>query len=157
MPLPRRQEQLHIDGHAMEARLYAENPTTGFLPSTGSLQHLQLPADIRIDSAVNQGDEVTGFYDPMIAKLIVHAPTRAAAARQLALACERVQVWPVRTNAVLLARMARHPAFIAGEIDTGFIERHAQSLIPAPAPTADIIEAAAAALAMQPGDDPWHA
>jgi 3-methylcrotonyl-CoA carboxylase alpha subunit len=156
-PLPRRQEQLHLDGHAMEARLYAENPTTGFLPSTGLLQHLKLPTDIRIDSAVNQGDEVTGFYDPMIAKLIVHAPTRAAAARQLALACEHVQVWPVRTNAALLARVARHPAFIAGEIDTGFIERHAQSLIPAPVPTPDIIEAAAAALATQPGDDPWHA
>jgi 3-methylcrotonyl-CoA carboxylase alpha subunit len=155
--LPRRQEQLQIEGHAMEARLYAENPTTGFLPSTGPLLHLQLPTDIRIDSAVGQGDEVTGFYDPMIAKLIVHAPTRSAAARQLAQACESVEVWPVRTNAALLARVARHPAFIAGELDTGFIERHAERLIPAAVPSQDIIEAAAGALATYPGDDPWHA
>jgi 3-methylcrotonyl-CoA carboxylase alpha subunit len=155
--LPRRQEELRIDGHAMEARLYAENPTTGFLPSTGPLQHLVLPANVRIDSAVNPGDEVTGFYDPMIAKLIVHAPTRSAAARQLALACESVEVWPVRTNAALLARVARDPAFIAGDIDTGFLERHAARVIPAPAPSQDIIEAAAGALATHSGDDPWHA
>jgi 3-methylcrotonyl-CoA carboxylase alpha subunit len=155
--LPRRQEQLQIEGHAMEARLYAENPTSGFLPSTGPLLHLKLPTDIRVDSAVDPGDEVTGFYDPMIAKLIVHAPTRRAAARQLARACASVEVWPVRTNAALLARVARDPAFIAGELDTGFIERHAQRLIPAAAPSPDIIEAAAGALAMHAGDDPWHA
>jgi len=155
--LPRRQEELRIDGHAMEARLYAENPTTGFLPSTGRLQHLVLPTDIRIDSAVEQGDEVTGFYDPMIAKLIVHASTRSAAARQLALACESVEVWPVRTNAALLARVARHPAFIAGDLDTGFLERHAASVIPAALPSPDVIEAAAGALARQATDDAWHA
>jgi 3-methylcrotonyl-CoA carboxylase alpha subunit len=155
--LPRRQEELQINGCAMEARLYAENPSTGFLPSTGLLRHLVLPTNIRVDSAANQGDEVTGFYDPMIAKLIVHAATRGAAARQMAQACESVQVWPVHTNAALLARVARHPAFIAAEIDTGFIERHAESLIPAAAPSPDIIAAAAAALSAHPGDDPWHA
>ena len=128
-PLPRRQEELQIDGCALEARLYAENPATGFLPSTGPLHHLALPTDIRVDSAVEPGDEVTGFYDPMIAKLIVHAPTRAAAARQMARACESIQVWPVRSNAAFLARVARHPAFIAAELDTEFIERHAASLI----------------------------
>ncbi len=122
--LPRRQEELQINGCAMEARLYAENPATGFLPSTGPLLHLALPTDIRVDSAVEQGDEVTGFYDSLLAKLIVHAPTRTAAARQMARACECVEVWPVHTNAAFLARVARHPAFIAGELDTGFIERH---------------------------------
>ena len=155
--LPRRQEELRIDGCAIEARLYAENPTTGFLPSTGRLLHLALPADIRVDSAVEQGNEVTAYYDPMIAKLIVHAPTRDAAARQMALACESVEVWPVRTNAAFLARVARHPAFIAGELDTGFIERHATVLIPGVTPSRDVIEAAAGALTAPRGNDPWHA
>jgi 3-methylcrotonyl-CoA carboxylase alpha subunit len=141
----------------MEARVYAENPTTGFLPSTGPLLHLALPTDIRVDSAVEQGDEVTGFYDSLLAKLIVHAPTRAAAARQMARACERVEVWPVHTNAAFLARVARHPAFIVGELDTGFIERHAANLIPTADPSSEIIEAAACALATPTGDDPWHA
>jgi 3-methylcrotonyl-CoA carboxylase alpha subunit len=110
-----------------------------------------------VDSAVEQGDVVTGFYDPMIAKLIVHAPSRAAGARQLARACESVEVWPVRTNAAFLARVARHPAFGAGAIDTGFIQRHAAELIPDATPAPDIIAAAAAALSAPQGDDPWHA
>jgi 3-methylcrotonyl-CoA carboxylase alpha subunit len=155
--LPRTQEELQINGCALEARLYAENPTVGFLPSTGRLLHLALPTDIRVDSAVEQGNEVTGFYDPMIAKLIVHCPTRTAAARQMARACESVEVWPVRTNAAFLARVARHPAFIAGELDTGFIERHATGLIPDARPSQDIIVAAAAALAAPQGNDPWQA
>jgi 3-methylcrotonyl-CoA carboxylase alpha subunit len=155
--LPRRQEELHIDGCAIEARLYAENPTTGFLPSTGPLLHLALPTDIRVDSAVEQGNEVTGYYDPMIAKLIVHSSSRAAAAHHMVRACESVEVWPVRTNAAFLARVARHPAFIAGELDTGFIERHATSLIPGATPSQDIIEAAAGALTAPQGQDPWHA
>ena len=86
-----------------------------------------------------------------------HERARTAAARQMALACEGVEVWPVHTNAAFLARVARHPAFIAGEVDTGFIERHAASLIPTAVPSPDIIEAAAAALTTPPGDDPWHA
>jgi 3-methylcrotonyl-CoA carboxylase alpha subunit len=155
--LPRCQEELYIDGCAVEARLYAENPATGFLPSTGRLLHLALPTDIRVDSAVESGNEVTGYYDPMIAKLIVHAPTRAAAAREMALACESVEVWPVRTNAAFLARVVRHPAFIAGELDTGFIERHAAALIPGPIPSHEIIAAAAGALSAPQGLDPWHA
>jgi 3-methylcrotonyl-CoA carboxylase alpha subunit len=116
-----------------------------------------LPTDIRVDSAVEQGDEVTGFYDPMIAKLIVHASSRAAAARQMARACESVEVWPVRTNAAFLARIARHPAFIAAELDTGFVERHADTLIPSPTPSPDIVAAAACALTRPQGDDPWSA
>ena len=89
-PLPLRQEQITLSGHAIEARLYAETPDTGFLPSTGRLEHFHLPGQsVRIDSAVQQGDEVTGFYDPMIAKLIAHAPRRAVAAQRLAEACAR--------------------------------------------------------------------
>ncbi len=145
-PLPRRQHELTIDGCAMEARLYAENPTVGFLPSTGPLHWLRLPTGLRVDSGVEEGGEVTGFYDPMIAKLIVHAPNRAAAARRLADACARVEVWPVRTNAAFLARVAADPAFVAGDIDTGFIERRAATLIPAVEPGEPIVRAAARAL-----------
>jgi 3-methylcrotonyl-CoA carboxylase alpha subunit len=152
-PLPKRQHELQIDGCAMEARLYAENPTAGFLPSTGKLHWLRLPTGLRIDSGVEEGGEVTGFYDPMIAKLIVHAPNRAAAARQLADACARVEVWPVRTNAAFLARVAADPAFVAGDIDTGFIERRADTLIPAALPGEHIVRAAARALLAETAGD----
>src|SRR3546814_5151009 len=129
-PLPLTQDRLAITGHAFEARLYAENPRSGFLPSTGPLTRLRLPADIRVDSGVEEGGEVTPFYDPMIAKLIVHAPNRRAAAARLAQACRKVEVWPVRTNAAFLARALDDPAFLAGSIDTGFIEAHQDALIP---------------------------
>jgi 3-methylcrotonyl-CoA carboxylase alpha subunit len=154
-PLPRRQEELHIDGWAMEARLYAENPASGFLPSTGKLRHLRFPRDARVDSGVEAGGEVTGFYDPLLAKLIVHAPHRAAAARRLASACGAVEVWPVRTNAAFLARVAADPAFIAAQIDTGFIERHSATLIPGAEPGAAIVRAAARELLPEGGGDPW--
>ncbi|HLZ99346.1 MAG TPA: biotin carboxylase N-terminal domain-containing protein [Steroidobacteraceae bacterium] len=153
-PLPRTQDELRIDGWAMEARLYAENPTAGFLPSTGPLRHLRLPSGTRVDSGIEEGGEVTGYYDPMIAKLIVHAPNREAAARRLAAACAGVEVWPVRTNAAFLARVAGDAAFVAGEIDTGFIERHAAALIPAPEPADAVVQAAARALRQEGGRGP---
>jgi len=155
--LPRTQAELSIDGWAMEARLYAENPTAGFLPSTGPLEHLRLPAgDVRVDSGVAEGDEITGFYDPMLAKLIVHGRNRPAAARQLAAACAAVEVWPVRTNAAFLSRVAAAPDFVAGHIDTGFIERHAAALIPATAPGEAVVRAAARALVEgTEAADPW--
>ena len=156
-PLPLTQDQLAIDGWAMEARLYAENPTTGFLPSTGPLDHFRLPGGIRVDSGVEQGNEITPNYDPMIAKLIVHAPTRAAAAARLAEACAQVEVAPVRTNAAFLARAAADPDFVAGHIDTGFIERHADRLIPAADPSPKVLQAAARAILPPPGRDPWEA
>ncbi len=152
--LPRTQDALRIDGWAMEARLYAENPSAGFLPSTGPLTHLRLPTGIRVDSGVEQGGEVTGFYDPMMAKLIVHAPNRRAAARKLAAACGGVQVWPVRTNAAFLARVAADAAFSAGEIDTGFIERRTD-LIPGLEPAEEVVHAAARALVTGAASDPW--
>jgi 3-methylcrotonyl-CoA carboxylase alpha subunit len=154
-PLPCTQRELHINGWAMEARLYAENPSAGFLPSTGPLRHLRFPADIRVDSGVEEGGEVTGFYDPMIAKLIVHAPNRKAAARKLAAACASVEAWPVRTNAAFLARVADDAAFVAAEIDTGFIERRAETLIPALEPSEDLVRAAARALVDSRARDPW--
>ncbi|MBX3479234.1 MAG: acetyl/propionyl/methylcrotonyl-CoA carboxylase subunit alpha [Caulobacter sp.] len=140
-PLPLKQEELSIDGWAMEARLYAENPATGFLPSTGPLDHFQLPDQdlVRVDSAVEQGGEVSPFYDPMIAKLIVHGRDRRAAAGALADACRSVEVWPVKTNAAFLARCAAHPGFVGGDVDTGFIERQLDDLILRPAPSAAVL------------------
>ncbi|HEY2658509.1 MAG TPA: acetyl/propionyl/methylcrotonyl-CoA carboxylase subunit alpha, partial [Caulobacteraceae bacterium] len=155
-PLPLSQEQISLTGWAMEARLYAENPQTGFLPSTGPLTHFHLPTGIRVDSAVEQGGEVTPFYDPMIAKLIAHAPTRAAAAAKLARACAQVEIWPVKANAGFLARCLTEPDFIAGVIDTGFIERKLDALIAPPAPSEAVIAAAASALATRYDDgDVW--
>ena len=156
-PLPVKQEDLTISGWAMEARLYAENPTTGFLPSTGPLHHLRLPSGIRVDSGVEQGCEITPFYDPMIAKLVVHAPTRRQAAARLAEACRCVEVWPVHTNAGFLSRAAADPDFVSGAVDTGFIERRAQRLIPGAEPRREIIAAAAAALLPRNSSDPWTA
>jgi acetyl/propionyl-CoA carboxylase alpha subunit len=130
----------------MEARLYAENPQTGFLPSTGPLTHFRLPDGIRVDSAVEQGGEVTAFYDPMIAKLIVHAPTRAAAAAALAKACRAVEIWPVKANAGFLSRCLDAPDFVAGAVDTGFIERRLEALVAPPPPSGAIVASAASAL-----------
>ena len=134
-PLPLRQDEIALVGHAMEARLYAEDPAHGFLPSVGPLTHLRLPGDIRVDTGVEEGGEVTPFYDPMIAKLIAHADTREDAAARLAEASRSVEVWPVKTNAAFLARCAAHPDFIAARIDTGFIEVRLEALT-APAPPA---------------------
>jgi 3-methylcrotonyl-CoA carboxylase alpha subunit len=127
-PLPTRQDELSINGWAMEARLYAEDPAKGFLPSTGRLKHLRFPEDARIETAVEQGAEVSPFYDPMIAKLVVHGETRADVLAKLAEACEATEVWPVRANADFLARCCRHPAFMAAGIDTGFIAANASEL-----------------------------
>ena len=155
--LPKTQEQLTINGWAMEARLYAENPASGFLPSTGPLTHLRLPHDIRADSGVEEGDVITPFYDPMIAKLIVHAATRREAAAKLVQAAGAVEVWPVKTNAGFLARAAGDPDFVRGGVDTGFIERHAARVIPPAEPDDEIIAAAATALLPKNADDPWAA
>jgi acetyl/propionyl-CoA carboxylase alpha subunit len=128
-PLPLEQDEITLDGWAMEARLYAENPATGFLPSTGPLTHFRLPeGDVRVDSAVEEGGEVTPFYDPMIAKLIAHGVDREDAAARLAEACRLVEVYPVKTNAAFLAKCASHPDFVDGDVDTGFIEARLDEL-----------------------------
>jgi acetyl/propionyl-CoA carboxylase alpha subunit len=157
-PLPLAQADIPLQGAAVEARLYAENPATGFLPSTGRLERLRLPGGaVRVDSGVEEGGEVTPFYDPMIAKLIAHGPTREAAAARLAEACRSVEVWPVRTNAGFLARCLAHPDFVAGEVDTGFIERHAEALLDSQdAFVTALLAAAKARVEPAPGDiSPW--
>jgi 3-methylcrotonyl-CoA carboxylase alpha subunit len=129
--MPLRQEQLRIDGHAVEVRLYAEDPARNFLPSTGTLVHLRLPEEgphVRVDTGVREGDTVTPFYDPMIAKVIVHDRDRTSALRRMAVLMRQTEVVGVTTNAPLLAALCAHPAFVGGEIDTGFIERHRDEL-----------------------------
>jgi len=128
---PLKQADIPMNGWAMEARLYAEDPANGFLPSIGKLEHFVLPDDIRVDTGVYEGGEVSQFYDPMIAKLIVHETSREAAAARLADACGEVEVWPVRTNAGFLKRCLEHPRFVAGDVDTGFIAKEEGALVPA--------------------------
>jgi len=142
-PIPLAQADIPMKGWAMEARLYAEDPAHGFLPSIGKLDHFVMPDDIRVDTGVEQGGEVSQFYDPMIAKLIVHADSREAAAARLADACREVEVWPVRTNAGFLARCLDHPRFVEGDVDTGFIAAEEGALIAAFASEAVLAGAAA--------------
>jgi len=125
--LPKSQDELEINGWAMEARLYAEDPTTGFLPSIGRLEHFTLRGG-RIETGVTKGDEIAPFYDPMIAKLIVHAAGRDDAVRELQAVCSAVDVWPVRTNAGFLACLLQRPEFHDFAIDTGFIAAHQDEL-----------------------------
>ena len=124
--LPLTQGQVPLKGHAVEARLYAEDPEHGFLPSTGRLLALELPAGegLRVDSGVEQGSEITPFYDPLIAKLIAHGKTRGEALDRLAVALERTIVAGPRSNAGFLARLCRAGEFRAGTFDTGFIDRN---------------------------------
>src|SRR5580658_1810241 len=123
--LPVTQAQVPLDGHAVEARLYAEDPDHGFLPSTGKLLALDLPAGegIRVDSGMATGDAMTRFYDPLIAKVIARAPTREAALDRLAAALDRTVVAGIRCNVGLLAALARADGFRNGNFDTGFVER----------------------------------
>ncbi|WP_293898367.1 acetyl/propionyl/methylcrotonyl-CoA carboxylase subunit alpha [Phenylobacterium sp.] len=134
-PLPLSQDQIVLTGHAVEARLYAETPATGFLPSIGPLTHFSLPENVRADTGVEEGDAISPFYDPMIAKLIAHAPTREQAIADLAEACAEVEVWPVKTNAGFLVRCLETPDFIAGAVDTGLIGRDLDALTAAAEPS----------------------
>jgi len=123
-PLPLRQNDLTINGHAIECRVYAEDPYNDFLPSTGTIvrwKEPQLPG-IRYESGVVTGSEVTIYYDPMLAKVIAHAPTRREAAQKLAKALSEMRVYGVRTNIPLLVLILRHPEFLAGNLDTHFID-----------------------------------
>ena len=158
-PLPARQEDLSIDGHAFEARIYAEDPAAGFLPATGRLAHLAFPEDARVDTGVRAGDAITPHYDPMIAKLVVHGPDRATALGRLRRALEGTQVAGTVTNVAFLSALARHPGFAAGEVDTGLIDREAAALTAAPEPPAEawaLAAIAALGLAKHPASaDPW--
>ncbi len=135
-PLPMLQDQLRIDGHAIEVRVYAEDPDRDFMPAVGKLLHLSPPHEsqhVRVDTGVRPGDAISVHYDPMIAKLIVWDRDRAAAVRRLGRALAEYEAVGVQTNLGLLRRIVAHPAFAAGELDTGFIERHDAALLPEPA------------------------
>ncbi|NJR79817.1 acetyl/propionyl/methylcrotonyl-CoA carboxylase subunit alpha [Sphingomonas corticis] len=145
-PLPRRQEELEIAGHAIEARLYAEDPAKGFLPSIGTLEAFALGEGVRVDTGVEQGSAVTPFYDPMIAKLIAHGATREDARRRLVDALEDSVVWPVRCNAGFLVQALEHEDFVAGIVDNGLIAREGDALMPPERPSEEALVDAAAAL-----------
>ncbi|MCD9146424.1 acetyl/propionyl/methylcrotonyl-CoA carboxylase subunit alpha [Pseudophaeobacter flagellatus] len=130
--LPAQQEDLAISGHAFEARLYAEDVPKGFLPATGTLTHLQFPAGCRADSGVRAGDTISPWYDPMIAKVIVHGPTRAIALSRLSQALAETEVGGTVTNLAFLGGLAGHAGFSRGEVDTGLIARDLESLVAAP-------------------------
>ncbi|WP_342250489.1 acetyl/propionyl/methylcrotonyl-CoA carboxylase subunit alpha [Sphingomonas sp. OTU376] len=154
-PLPLRQDELEINGHAMEARLYAEDPAKGFLPSTGTLEIYRAFEDIREDAGVEEGDTISPFYDPMIAKLIAHAETRQEAIEQLSDACHSTDIYPVRTNAAFLRRALDHEDFQAGQIDTGFIEKHLDALLPPADLRETVIMDAITTLAAYEQEDHW--
>ncbi|NEI27078.1 acetyl/propionyl/methylcrotonyl-CoA carboxylase subunit alpha [Rhizobium ruizarguesonis] len=155
-PLPKLQDEIAMNGWAFEARLYAENPAAGYLPSTGRLEHLSLPEAVRVDSGVEQGDDITAFYDPMIAKIIAPGSNREAALSKLAAACAGIEVWPVKSNAGLLTRIAVDPDFCAARIDTGFLDRHGDRLV-ATKPSEIAIDTAATVLSRNTDGDPWSA
>jgi acetyl-CoA carboxylase biotin carboxylase subunit len=158
--LPKTQKDLHIEGHAVEVRLYAEDPDNGFLPSIGTLERLRLPEHVRVDSGVREGDAVTPYYDPMIAKVIAHDATRPGAIAKLADALTHIEIAGLRTNNAFLIRALRSHDFVAGEIDTGFIDRHLGELVPKHEPDAPILSAAAHFVAAEGeglSSDPWNA
>jgi 3-methylcrotonyl-CoA carboxylase alpha subunit len=151
-PLPLRQDQLRIQGHAIEARIYAENPDKDFLPSIGRLSALQWPphvvfqtGPVRVDGGVQEGDTISPHYDPMIAKLIVHGQDREQARQRMLRALGAVRCTGVQTNIAFLGRLMDDPAFAAADLDTGLIEREHERLFPAPQDCEDTTLALAAA------------
>jgi len=170
-PLPKQQHELAIHGHAIEARVYAENPEKGFLPSIGTLQCMDTPAhvafelgDVRIDSGVRTGDAISPFYDPMIAKLIVRGADRAQALARMAQALSEFHIVGLATNIAFLKRLVEGDAFAHADLDTGLIERNAATLFPpaGPAPLAALALAAVALISAETSAststnaaDPW--
>lgn len=130
--LPFDQDTLERRGHAIECRVCAEDPGRGFLPSTGRIEHYRPPAapNIRVDSGVTRGSEVSVYYDPLLAKLIVWGETREAALRRMDWALSRFVLTGVTTNVEYLRRVLRHPEFVAGRLDTRFLERHVTDTTP---------------------------
>lgn len=160
--LPLAQKDIPLDGHAVEVRLYAEDPAKKFFPSTGRLARLRAPANmphVRMDMGVREGDEVTMFYDPMIGKIVAHGETRRIALRTLRGFLARMEVAGPKTNLGFLIEALGHDAFIEGDIDTGFIDRHLDALLPPAEPSPRILALAAAAYLKtrerSAGADPW--
>ncbi|WP_171209757.1 MULTISPECIES: acetyl/propionyl/methylcrotonyl-CoA carboxylase subunit alpha [unclassified Ruegeria] len=147
--LPKQQSELEINGHAFEARLYAEDVPKGFLPATGTLTHLRFPPECRADSGVRSGDTISPWYDPMIAKVVVHGPTRAVALESLHRALRRTEVAGTVTNLAFLGALTRHNGFAAGDVDTGLIGRDLDDLVQeAPVSNASAVAAAMTALGL---------
>jgi 3-methylcrotonyl-CoA carboxylase alpha subunit len=159
--LPMRQEEIPLRGHAFEARLYAEDAAKGFLPATGRLSHLRFPEGVRADTGVRAGDAISPWYDPMIAKIIVHGADRAEALNRLVRALAATEVAGTVTNLAFLGRLARHPRFLAGDVDTGLIEHDQAALTGPEEPPAGVTVLAALAAAGVGGEDalegfaPW--
>jgi 3-methylcrotonyl-CoA carboxylase alpha subunit len=174
-PLPQRQEELAINGHAIEARVYAENPEKGFLPSIGTLRHMRAPqavtfelggsvttpAAVRVDSGVREGDAISPFYDPMIAKLIVWGKDRNEALARMAQALSEYQIVGLASNIAFLKRLIESKPFATTDLDTGLIERNQEALFPAVPPASkQVLALAAASLLSSERDhvaanDPW--
>ncbi len=164
-PLPLTQTEIRFSGHALEARLYAEDPDAGFLPATGTLHHLRPPtrsANVRVDTGVEQGDAISPHYDPMIAKLIVWDEDRPAALARMRRALGDFQVAGVANNLDFLARLVTSTAFTSADLDTALIEREQEHIFPAPATppaAAWILAALAEALpaSQASAGSPWNA
>ncbi|RWD38501.1 acetyl/propionyl/methylcrotonyl-CoA carboxylase subunit alpha [Mesorhizobium sp.] len=163
--LPNTQSEITLSGHAFEARIYAEDAAKGFLPATGTLHHLKFPdtapegASMRIETGVRAGDAISPFYDPMIAKLIVHGKSRQAALEALGIALSQTEIAGSTVNTAFLAALAADADFSAGDVDTGLTGRHQQALTAVPPPSSEIVAAAAFAAsgagAQAPSNDPW--
>jgi 3-methylcrotonyl-CoA carboxylase alpha subunit len=155
-PLPRAQGEITSGGHAIEVRLYAEDPDAGFLPGSGRIERLELPhglPGVRIDGGVIEGDTVSVFYDPMIAKLIVHAPDRPQALARLADALARTRIEGPKSNVSFLERLIRHPAVVEASIDTGYLDRHLDEVLGGvQQATPQLLAAAASALLLAERD-----
>jgi propionyl-CoA carboxylase alpha chain len=147
-PLPPEALEARMSGHAVEARLYAEDVPAGYLPATGTLATFEIPAGVRVDSGVESGSAVSPFYDAMLAKVVAHGATREEACARLAGALERTRVHGVTTNRDLLVRVLRSEEFLAGEVDTGYLDRHDAAQLGAPRADAQTqrLHAVAAAL-----------
>ena len=155
-PLPLRQDELSINGWAMEARLYAEDPGRGFLPSIGKLELFAAPEeDVRLETGVTQGDAVSSFYDPMIAKIVSHGDNREDAIAKLATALNHTAVWPVKTNGGFLYELLNAQTFVSGSATTNFIGNAIDELLPQETPPQQVIEEAAAELFSRDANDCW--
>ena len=153
--LPKTQDELSINGWAMEVRLYAEDPAKGFLPSIGRIDSLSFPAGARVDTGVYEGAAVSPFYDPMIAKLIVHRPTRAEAIDALRETLDKGSVGPLITNSGFLYRLLGETPFRDGDVTTGYIDAHVERLTALPEPSATGLATAVSSLLGATGSSPW--
>ncbi|WP_344970491.1 acetyl/propionyl/methylcrotonyl-CoA carboxylase subunit alpha [Streptosporangium fragile] len=158
-PLPLTQDEVRLDGHAVEARVYAEDPSRGFLPTGGRVLALREPAGVRVDSGLLAGGTVGSDYDPMLSKIIAWGPDRASALRRLDGALAATAVLGVPTNVAFLRALLNHPDVLAGALDTGLVERHLDELVAHGPVPADVLAAAALALHQEhvpaAPADPW--